>query len=121
MSAKADKLIESQANLRHIGKVNSKKSNLTRLDTILSQCLKNLNLEENVRVYPIWKKWGEIMGETIASKTHPDYITGKTLVVSVTHPTWMNELQMQKRIILEKIRNLNLDFPLEDIRFRLKK
>lgn len=97
------------------------KLSFTRVDSILKENLKNLKLSDSIRVYPIWKKWKEVVGETIASKTHPDYISGKTLTVSVSHPVWMNELQMQKRTLLSKINSLKLDFELEDIRFRLKK
>lgn len=97
------------------------KKDFQRIDAILAGTLKGLNLEEKFRVYPIWKKWGEIVGETIAQKAQPDYVSGQTLVVSVVHPAWMNELQMQKETILKKIAALGDKHPIQDIRFRLRK
>ena len=92
-----------------------------RIDDILAGTFKNLNLEEKFRVYPVWKKWNEIVGETIAQKAQPDYVSGQTLVVSVVHPAWMNELQMQKALLLEKINSLDSSIDIRDIRFRLRK
>ena len=97
-----------------------KKPDFKRVDAILSGTLKSLNLEEKFKVYPVWKRWDEIVGEAIAQKAQPDYVSGQTLVVSVVHPVWMNELQMQKEIILQKIRALGDKSSIEDIRFRLR-
>ncbi|MBI2340006.1 MAG: DUF721 domain-containing protein [Deltaproteobacteria bacterium] len=99
----------------------SKKPDFQRVDSILAGTLKGLNLEEKFRVYPVWKKWTEIVGETVSSRAQPDYVTGQTLVVSVTHPVWMNELELQKEILLSKINALDLATPIGDIRFRLRK
>lgn len=101
--------------------MSSKKSPFERVDAILSGTLKNLNLEEKFTVYPVWKKWDEIVGKTIAQKAEPDYVSGQTLVVSVVHPVWINELQMQKEAILKKIRMMEKQPVINDIRFRLKK
>lgn len=101
--------------------MNTKKTNLTRIDSILKGNLKSLKLDDSIKVYPIWKNWNSIVGDAISQKTHPDFVTGKTLTISVSHPVWMNELQMQKRTLLKKINEMNLEFTLENIRFRLKK
>lgn len=98
-----------------------KKLPFTRVDELLKKTLKELNVEENFRVYPIWKNWKEIMTPAVAEKTHPDYVRGKTLIVSVVNSVWMNELEMQKNIILKRITDLKLEHPIEDIRFRMMK
>lgn len=97
----------------------SKKLNLTRVDTLLKSTLKKLNLEESFEVYPIWKKWKQIVGPAIASKTEPSHIRGKTLIVSVKNSVWMNELELQKKNLLNKINSLNTESPVEEIRFRI--
>lgn len=96
------------------------KNPFTPIDQILKKSLKDLQLEETFQVYPIWKNWSSLLGVTIASKSQPDYMMGKTLVVSVENSVWMNELQLQKNKLLEKINQLALDSPIADIRFRLK-
>jgi predicted nucleic acid-binding Zn ribbon protein len=62
-----------------------------------------------------------MMGETLSLKTKPEYVQGTTLFVSVINSVWMNELEMQKESILDKIKALGLDFPIEDIRFKISK
>jgi predicted nucleic acid-binding Zn ribbon protein len=91
----------------------------TRIDALIKKTFERLGSEKNVRVYPIWKKWPHIVGPEIASKTHPDCLHGNTLTVSVANSVWMNELTFQKKALLGKISKLNLEFPVNDIRFRL--
>lgn len=83
--------------------------------------LKNASIQKSYKAYPIWKNWEAIVGPAIAQKTNPDLVRGKTLVVSVENSVWMQELQLQKNNILEKIRSLSLEHPIEDIRFRLQR
>lgn len=90
-----------------------------RLDGLLAQTLKGLGLEENFKVYPIWKQWSKIVGPEAATRTHPDFVRGSTLIVSVSNSVWMNELQLQTKLILGRIASLKLEHPIDDLRFRM--
>ncbi|MCF7804083.1 MAG: DUF721 domain-containing protein [Candidatus Marinimicrobia bacterium] len=43
--------------------------------------------------------WDEVVGEKLASKTHPEKIEHGKLIVKVDSPTWRNELQFHKEQI----------------------
>lgn len=101
--------------------MSSKGLPFTRIDELISRSLKSLNLEHTFKVYPIWKKWRELVGETIAEKALPDSLRGGVLHVSVETSVWMNELILQKSTLIQKIKEHLPEVPLEDIRFRLKK
>ncbi|EKD41269.1 MAG: hypothetical protein ACD_73C00786G0004 [uncultured bacterium] len=98
-----------------------KDSNPTLIADILKSTLKNLNIEEKFKVYPLWKQWALVVGETVASKSSPDYIMASKLYVSVTSPAWIQELSFQKQLLLEKIRAFPQLPSISDIVFRLKK
>ena len=93
----------------------------TRAGDLVRGALKEFKADEIFRVHPIWEKWEELVGKVIASKTHPDYVQGKTLIVSVENSVWMQELEMQKREFVRKISEMKLPFEIREIRFRLKK
>lgn len=97
------------------------KQSPTLVADILKRTLKNLNLEDKIKVYHLWKNWGEVVGNAIAQKSSPDYVAGGRLYVSVTSAAWMQELTFQKAWLLEKIKAIP-DIPeIRDIVFRLKR
>lgn len=93
----------------------------SKVEDILKNTIKNVSLEKTFKVYPITKRWEEVVGSHIASKTQPDMVMGDTLVVSVVNSAWMNELQMQKKMILDKLEILGLAPEVKNIRFRILK
>ncbi len=94
---------------------------LTSIQEILNNTLNEINCQEIFKVYPIWSRWKEIVGEVIAAKTEPHYVKGETLYVAVAHPVWMSELQIAKTNLLDRLKELNLAEGIIDIKFRLKK
>lgn len=104
-----------------MGSTSTKTTKLTRVTEILKSTLKNLNKLETFQVYPIWQKWEEIVGPAVAKRSQPDTVKEGVLVVSVTHPVWLTELQSQKSLLLKKLDELKLTQPIQDIRFQLKK
>lgn len=92
---------------------------MTKIQEILETNLKGLNLE-GMRVYPIWKKWEELVGTAVANRSQPDFVRGSTLVVSVTNSVWMQELKFQEPTLLQQIAKAGLDPPIQSIQFRLR-
>ena len=74
-----------------------------RLGQILDKSLKRLELSGRIEEYGIWPIWNETVGTVVARNAQPEKIRNGTLFVSVTSPTWMNELQYMKQMIAEKL------------------
>jgi hypothetical protein len=74
-----------------------------RLGQILDKSLKRLELSGRIEEYGIWPIWNETVGPVVARNAQPEKIRNGTLFVSVTSPTWMNELQYMKQMIAEKL------------------
>jgi predicted nucleic acid-binding Zn ribbon protein len=73
------------------------------LGQILEKSLKRLELSGRIEEYGIWPIWDETVGPVVARNAQPEKIRNGTLFVSVTSPTWMNELQYVKDMIADKL------------------
>ena len=76
---------------------------LERLGAVLSQSLKRLDLTPRLEEYGVWPIWNEVVGKTIANNAQPEKIRNGTLVVKVSSPVWMQQLQFMKDMIAEKL------------------
>jgi predicted nucleic acid-binding Zn ribbon protein len=64
--------------------------------------------------------WGEIVGESLARISKPECILNKTLMVTVTHSTWAQELAFMKPVLMQKVRPyLKRGDVIDDIVFRI--
>ncbi len=89
--------------------------------SILEQTLKGLDLEGPLKGYSIFRAWEEIVGESIAAQTRPRAIRNEILFIDVSHPTWVQQLQFLKPVLLQKINDFLGEPRFNDIRFRLGK
>jgi hypothetical protein len=89
--------------------------------SILESSLKNLEIDPHLRAYSIWSAWEEIVGSSVALHTQPRAIRNRILFVDVSHPTWIQQLQFLKTMLLEKINGYLGESMIQDIRFRLGK
>lgn len=78
-------------------------SHLEKLGAVLDKSLKRLQLSARLDEYSIWPIWTEVVGPTIARNAQPERIRNGTLLVKVTSPVWMQQLQYMKDMIAEKI------------------
>jgi hypothetical protein len=69
---------------------------------VLLESLKRHGFDGRIREHTIWDAWGEIVGNTIAQYSQPENIKNGLLVVKVSDPIWMQQLQFMKEIIIEK-------------------
>jgi hypothetical protein len=91
------------------------------IHSILEQTLKALEIDIPIRTHSIMSAWKEIVGESVAAHSQPRSIRNQILFIDVIHPTWMQQLQFLKSVLLEKV-NAYLREPLiQDIRFKLGK
>ena len=74
-----------------------------KLGAVLDKSLKRLQLSPRLDEYGVWPVWNDVVGKTIARNAQPERIRNGTLLVKVTSPVWMQQLQFMKEMIAEKI------------------
>jgi hypothetical protein len=79
---------------------------------LLKQVLGDKGMDDRLSRYQAWLIWDKVVGEQIAQRARPLRFRQGVLEVQVDHPVWMQQLQMLKPKILEK---LNQQLPNADI------
>jgi len=75
----------------------------SRVVDILSDVLKRVDPEQQMRTYSIWNFWAEEVGELIARRAQPSHFRNGILFVTVATQSWMQELQFMKETIRERL------------------
>ena len=83
--------------------------------------VKRASFAKQLRRYEPWRCWGDIVGPSLAAHTSPAGWRGTTLMITVEHNAWMQELQFMKRELMAKISTTCPDTKLKDIRFQVGK
>ena len=89
--------------------------------SILEKTVKTLEIDVPLKTYSILGAWKEIVGESVAGHSQPHSIRNRILLIDVTHPTWMQQLQFLKPTLLEKVNTFLGESLIQDIRFKLGK
>ncbi len=85
----------------------------------LKRVLRELGVDRIMKRHAIWSAWDQVVGDQVAAHTHPEFLSGTCLFVTVDQPTWLHHLNFLKEQILENIhRRLGSD-EISEIRFRL--
>ncbi len=74
-----------------------------RVSSLLKQLLDQPGIGEQITRHQAWLVWDKLVGEQIAARARPLRLRKGVLEVQVDHPVWMQQLQMMKPQILEKI------------------
>ena len=91
------------------------------LDLCLPKALSKLNLLEQYKLNTLVHKWRDVVGDVIADHTKIVSIKPPDMVISADNSMWMQELQMQKRRIIESINKYYHQEVIKDIRFIMKR
>jgi hypothetical protein len=83
--------------------MNKKDTQPEKIGQVLEKSLKRLDLGGRLTDYGIWPIWNETVGSVIARNAQPERIRNGTLFVSVSSPTWMQQLQFVKEMIANKL------------------
>ena len=77
------------------------------------------NWSRKLKLYHVFEIWNALVGEDLARRARPHLIRGTVLWLNVCDSVWMQQLHLQKRLLLSKV-NQELDgVELTDIRFQL--
>ena len=83
----------------------------------LKKLIKTAGLEKGIAQQKALEIWSETVGETVSKNTEPISIEHGILNIKTTTPVWRQELQFQKKQIIEKLnKKLNKKI-IKDIRF----
>lgn len=75
----------------------------TPISGLVGALLKKLGVAEQVERAAVFDEWEERVGERIAERARPVRINEGTLFVEVESSSWMMELQMMKRELMERL------------------
>ena len=76
---------------------------IERLGEMLETSLKRLDLDSRLADYGVWTIWNQAVGSAIARNAQPEKIRNGTLIVKVSSPVWMQQLQFMKEMITAKL------------------
>jgi hypothetical protein len=88
---------------------------------ILPGIIHEYELEKSFTIEELIAQWSSIVGDIISTHSKPDRIIKKTLIVSVDHSVYANEIILMKDTILHVIQNKLPFLIIHDIRAEIKK
>lgn len=88
--------------------MSSSRSRIDNIQRILQQWLAARGMDEKFGRYRVWQFWEAAVGPQIAARARPVRLRGAILEVQVDHPVWMQQLQLLKPRLLERL-NEKLD------------
>lgn len=89
------------------------------ISDLLDDLIKQKNWSKKIKQHDVFLLWPKIVGDDIARWTSPHVIRGTVLWVRVTDSVWMQQLHLQKPLILEKINSQLQGVLLSDLRFQV--
>lgn len=83
----------------------------------LKKFLKKAGLDNNVAQQSAIDLWPNVVGETVAKNTEPVDVEHGRLTIKTETPAWRQELQFQKKQIIDKLNEKLNKKVIKDIRF----
>jgi predicted nucleic acid-binding Zn ribbon protein len=91
----------------------------TEIRQLLSGVIENKNWRSKLELHRVFELWQNIVGQEIAAVAQPSIIRGHVLWVKVAESIWMQQLHLQKMLLLEKINKQLHEEKISDIHFQL--
>ena len=89
------------------------------ISRLLSTVFEHKNWRAKLELHRVFQFWNSTVGKEIAAVAQPSIIRGHVLWVKVADSVWMQQLHLQKMLLLEKINQQLNDEKINDIRFQL--
>ena len=87
------------------------------LKSAIKKAVHNAGVEKALKQESAVFLWGEIVGQTVSSVTRVKKVDKGVLTVKTESSNWRQELQMQKKEIIDKINNKIGSKTIKEIRF----
>jgi hypothetical protein len=88
-----------------------------RIDSLLGHLIKNLDIEDGVRLAEIRKNWQTLFRKPLPYHMAPSRLSGSDLLLNVDSPIWLQEMNIHREEILQKL----TPFGVRSVKFRLGK
>ena len=92
--------------------------NAKPIKDLLSDYLRGTNhveINNNINIERLWKT---VVGKTITKNTEILCQKNGTLTIKTSNPIWRNELSLQKKELLKKIKTADPEINITEIKFR---
>ena len=86
--------------------------------SVLKELLGDREVGDQLTRHQAWLVWDKLVGPQIAARARPLRLRKGVLEVQVDHPVWMQQLQMMKTLLLEKISTALPEAGITDIYLR---
>ena len=98
---------------------NNKASRPLEISRLLATVFEHKKWRAKLELHRIFQFWDSTVGPEIAAVAQPSLIRGHILWVKVADSVWMQQLHLQKMLLLEKINQQFHDEKIRDIHFQL--
>jgi hypothetical protein len=88
---------------------------LERADSALSRLVREMGMENALRLHRIKARWDDLFGEPLSSHIYPARLEGGQLLVNADSPAWLQQTSFFKAGIIEKL----CPFGVKDVRLRM--
>jgi hypothetical protein len=88
-----------------------------RADSLLFPLVRDLGIENSIRLIEMKKKWHHLFNEPLSSHMAPYKLSEGEILMHVDSPVWLQELNYFKKDIIEKLS----PYGVKDVRFKLGK
>lgn len=92
---------------------------LHHIKGLLAELFNRKDWQKRIDMHQIFQSWDRAVGKEIAKHAQPAVIRGNVLWVDVTDSVWMQQLHMQKMLLLERINRKLTEKGFTDIRFQI--
>lgn len=86
---------------------------------LLSAVFENMKWRSKLEQHRVFEFWNTMVGREIATVAQPSLIRGQVLWVKVKDSVWMQQLHLQKVLLLQKINQQLVGEKITDIHFQL--
>ena len=90
---------------------------MEKLNTTIKKFLNNFGLTQSVNQNTAIVLWDEVVGEKISKNTEPISVEHGTLTVSVSNPTWRQELVFKQQDIINQLNKKLGKNTIKEVRF----
>lgn len=97
-----------------------RRANWKNIGHLIERAIGRPEMSRTLRAQRVMRQWASCVGEPIAKKSHPEKFQKGTLWVGVSSAAWVQELQMLKLEILQRLNTLAEEDLFSDIRFAVK-
>lgn len=89
------------------------------ISRLLSAVFENKKWRSKLELHSVFEFWNKTVGKEIAAVAQPSLFRGSVLWVKVKDSIWMQQLHLQKILLLEKINEQLSGEKISDIHFKL--